>query len=352
MRSSPARRSRHDYARKTQIPLIITGLACATAGVFLCAGLAFHGQPALLSSAVLAYVLGLRHAVDPDHIAAIDNVTRKLMREGQRPATTGLWFALGHSSIVMIGAMAVALTASSLSGGAFSRWREIGGLFSTALSATFLIVIAVCNLQVMADLWRAARRMRRTAQPETYGADTINAVPGLLSRLFRPLFALVSKPRHLFPLGFLFGLGFDTATEIGLFGLSGAEAAHGASIWVIAIFPMLFAVGMTLIDTLDGIMMLGAYGWAYVNPVRKLVYNLVMTTLSVVVALVVGGLEVLGLFADPTETGFWAWVGFANEHFGALGFLIISLFATIWLLSWLIYRPGRLGPAASPANGI
>ena len=160
----------------------------------------------------------------------------------------------------------------------------------------------------MADLWRAARRMRRTAQPETYGADTIDdtrpAEPPVPT-----LFALVSKPRHLFPLGFLFGLGFDTATEIGLFGLSGAEASHGASIWVIAIFPMLFAVGMTLIDTLDGIMMLGAYGWAYVNPVRKLVYNLVMTTLSVVVALVVGGLEVLGLFADPTETGFWAGSG-------------------------------------------
>jgi len=274
------------------------------------------------------------------------------MREGQRPATTGLWFAIGHSSIVMIGAMAVALTASSLAGNAFSRWREIGGLFSTILSATFLIIIAVCNIQVMADLWRAARRIRRTGQPEMAEADTTSAAPGLLGRLFRPLFALVSKPRHLFPLGFLFGLGFDTATEIGLFGLSGAEAAHGAPLWVIAIFPMLFAAGMTLIDTLDGIMMLGAYGWAYVNPVRKLVYNLVMTTLSVVVALFVGGLEVLGLFTDPAETGVWTWVGFANEHFGALGFVIIGLFATVWLLSWLIYRLGRLDPAASPASGI
>jgi high-affinity nickel-transport protein len=352
MRILPARRSRHDNPRNTQIPLIIAGLVCATAGVFIWAALTFRAQPALLSSAVLAYVLGLRHAVDPDHIAAIDNVTRKLMRDGQRPATTGLWFALGHSSIVMIGAMAVALTASSLTGGAFSRWREIGGLFSTTLSATFLIVIAVCNLQVMADLWRAARRMRRTGQQQTPDADPITAAPGLLSRLFRPLFALVSKPRHLYPLGFLFGLGFDTATEIGLFGLSGAEAAHGAPLWVIAIFPMLFAVGMTLIDTLDGILMLGAYGWAYVNPVRKLVYNLVMTTLSVVVALVVGGLEVLGLFAGSVETGFWTWVGFANEHFGTLGFIIIGLFAAVWLTSWLIYRLGRLAPAASPANGI
>ncbi len=352
MQSLSARRNR---IWTKPIPLIFAGLAGVTAALFIWAALAFRAQPALLSSAVLAYVLGLRHAVDPDHIAAIDNVTRKLMREGQRPATTGLWFALGHSTIVFIGAVGIALTASSLAGGALGRWREIGGLVSTGLSATFLIVIAVCNLRVMADLWQAARRLRRSGQPETSSVEDISPAPGLLARLFRPLFALVSKPWHLYPVGFLFGLGFDTATEIGLFGLAGAEAAHGAPFRVIVIFPLLFAAGMTLVDTLDGIMMLGAYGWATVNPVRKLVYNLVMTSLSVGVALIVGGLEVLGLFADGMESGFWTWVAFANAHFGTLGFIIIGLFAGVWLVSWLIHRLARVGPAAavtSSAGGI
>ena len=299
------------------------------------------GQTALLSTAVLAYVFGLRHAVDPDHIAAIDNVTRKLMQDGQRPVAVGFWFALGHSTIVVIAAALVALAATNLTN-ASQEFKDLGGLIGTSVSATFLILIGLINLVVLAGVWRTFRQVRRTGRYVPEDLDMLLANQGVLARILRPLFRLVTRSWHMYPLGFLFALGFDTATEVSLFGLSAAEASKGTAFWVILVFPVLFTVGMTLVDTTDGVLMLGAYGWAYVKPVRKLFYNLTITFVSVLVALVIGTLEALNLIGDKLglEGSFWSWIGAVNDNFGLLGFGVVGLFALAWLVSWLVYRLG------------
>ncbi len=300
---------------------------------------AFHGQPLLLSTGLLAWGFGLRHAVDADHIAAIDNVTRKLMQDGGRPVAVGCYFAIGHSLVVLIVAALVAATASALQT-RFDSWRGVGGLVSSSVSALFLFLIAAMNLVILRQVWRAFAQVRRGGP---YPADDMERLlnqRGLLARLFRPLFRLVSRSWHMLPLGFLFGLGFDTATEVSLLGVSATQAANGVSIWSVLVFPALFAAGMTLVDSTDGILMLGAYDWAFVRPVRKLYYNLTITLVSVLVAILIGGIEALGLLAARLGlTGpVWAAIGRLNEHANDLGFCIIGLFLLAWALSWLIYR--------------
>ena len=300
---------------------------------------AFHGYPLLLATALVAYGFGLRHAVDADHIAAIDNVTRKLMQEGKRPIAIGFFFSLGHSTVVIAAAILIALTASSLQR-SFPGLVEAGGLVGTFVSVIFLFTIALINLVVLIGVFRVFRRANRG---EDYAEDELNvflAQRGLLSRMFRTLFRLISRSWHMYPLGFLFGLGFDTATEIGLLGISAAEAAKGLSIWSILVFPALFTAGMSLVDTSDGILMVGAYGWAFVNPLRKLYYNLTITGLSVIVAVVVGAIEALGLIAEKLGLtgGIWSSIDFAAGNFTALGYLVVGIFVTSWLASFVIYR--------------
>jgi len=258
--------------------------------------LAFRHYPLLLGTAFLAYSFGLRHAVDADHIAAIDNVTRKLMQEGKRPVAVGFLFSLGHSTIVVVGSAAIALTAFFLQH-RLDTFRNIGGIVGTLVSTFFLFGIAIANLIVLRAIYQTFQRVRNGAP---YGEEDLNlllAGQGFLARLFRPMFAMIRRSWHMYPLGLLFGLGFDTATEIGLLGISAAEASKGLPIWSIMVFPALFAAGMCLIDTTDNILMLGAYGWAFVKPVRKLYYNMTITIVSVIVAFVVGGIEALGLLA-------------------------------------------------------
>jgi len=318
----------------------------ATLVVWGWAFLVFGGQPVLLGTALLAYGFGLRHAVDADHIAAIDNVTRKLMQEGQRPVTVGLHFALGHSTVVVLAAAAIA--GSSL---ILERWlplceewlpicRSMGGVISTSVSAFFLLAIAAANLIILRGVWKTYRHVRAGG---AYVEDDLNMLlnsRGLLARLFRPLFRLITRSWHMFPLGFLFGLGFDTATEVAVLGISATQAAHGVSIWSIMVFPALFAVGMALIDTTDGILMLGAYDWAFVKPIRKLYYNLTITFVSVLVAVLIGGIEALGLLGDKLELQGWFWsgIGALNDNFNALGFVIIGVFIAAWIGSVLYYR--------------
>src|ERR1700761_4903410 len=262
--------------------------------VWLWAILVFHPYPLLLGTALLAYSLGLRHAVDADHIAAIDNVTRKLMQAGKRPITVGLMFSLGHSTIVVLASAGIAATALALQS-RMDGVKEIGGLIGTLVSTLFLFLIALMNLLILRSVVRAFRRVQRGEPYVDDDFDILLADRGFLARIFRPLFRLVTKSWHMYFLGFLFGLGFDTATEVGLLGISAAGAAHGMSVWSILVFPALFTAGMTLIDTTDGILMLGAYGWAFVKPVRKLYYNITITTISVVVAVLVGSIKGLGL---------------------------------------------------------
>jgi nickel/cobalt transporter (NiCoT) family protein len=349
----PARDDASHSRVRSRIGVLYLVLIIANIAAWLWAYGLFAGQTALLSTALLAYVFGLRHAVDPDHIAAIDNVTRKLMQARQRPVAVGFWFALGHSTVVVVAAAAVALAAKSLLT-ASEGYRELGSLIGTGVSAAFLILIGIVNLVVLAGVWRTFRQVRRTGHYVEEDLDVLLANQGLLARLLRPLFRLVTRSWHMYPLGFLFALGFDTATEVSLFGLSAAEASKGTGIWTILVFPALFTAGMALVDATDGVLMLGAYSWAYVQPVRKLFYNLTITLVSVAVALVIGTLEALNLIGDKLslQGSFWAWVGAINDNFGVLGFGIVGLFAAAWLMSFLVCRLGGFDKIAITPNDV
>ncbi|HIJ38929.1 MAG TPA: HoxN/HupN/NixA family nickel/cobalt transporter [Rhodospirillaceae bacterium] len=314
-------------------------LILANLAAWIWALLAFHDYPVLLGTALLAYSFGLRHAVDADHIAAIDNVTRKLMQQGQKPVAVGFYFSLGHSTVVFALSVAIAATAAALET-RFAGLKEAGSLIGTSVSAFFLFVIAAANIGLLIGIYRRFQQVRRGHPLVEAEMDLLTNQGGLLSRLFRRLFGLINAGWHMYPLGFLFGLGFDTATEVGLLGISATEAAQGLSIWSILVFPALFAAGMALVDTLDSILMVGAYQWAFVKPVRKLYYNLTITGMSVLVAILVGSVEVLGLMADQLtlEGPFWDAINGLNANFGLLGFLIVGLFLASWLLSVLVYR--------------
>jgi nickel/cobalt transporter (NiCoT) family protein len=300
---------------------------------------AFHDYPVLLGTAFLAYGFGLRHAVDADHIAAIDNATRKLMQEGKRPAALGFYFALGHSTVVVVASIAVAATAGWLRQD-FPRLQEVGGLVGTGISALFLLAVAVVNLFIFVAVWKSFHRVRAGEKLGEGELDSMLAGQGFLARLVRPLFRLVTRSWHMFTVGLLFGLGFDTATEIGLLGIAASEAAHGLSLWATLVFPALFTAGMCLIDAADSVLMVGAYGWALAKPVRKLYYNLTITFASVVVALLIGGVELLGLAIERLGlTGpFWNAVAALNDNFGSIGYVVLAIFIVSWLGSMVIYR--------------
>jgi high-affinity nickel-transport protein len=239
-------------------------------------------------------------------------------------------------------AAAVAATAAALES-RFEAWKNLGGIVSTSVSALFLFLIAAMNIIILRGVWRAFNKVRRGEPYDNEDLDLLLNNRGLLARLFRPMFRLVSNPIWMLPLGFLFGLGFDTATEVSLLGISASQAAQGLSIWIVLVFPVLFAAGMSLVDTTDGVLMLGAYDWAFVRPIRKLYYNLTITLVSVVVAVLIGGIEALGLLADQLSLkgAFWDAIGTLNDNFNNLGFIIIGVFIVAWLASFVIYRMKR-----------
>ncbi len=302
---------------------------------------AFRDYPILLGTAMLAYTFGLRHAFDADHIAAIDNVTRKLMQEGKRPVAVGFFFSLGHSTIVVLLSIAIAITATALQS-RFDNFTSIGGVVGTLVSALFLFAIAIANLLVLISIYRTFQTVKSGGKFVDEDLDLMLSKRGFMGRILRRFYHLIERSWHMYPLGVLFGLGFDTATEVGLLGISATQAAQGMSIWSILVFPALFTAGMSLMDTTDSILMLGAYGWAFVKPIRKLYYNLTITAVSVIIAVVVGGLEVLNLIGDQLGLtdggGFWGAIGAINDNFGTLGFIIVGIFVLSWLISFLVYR--------------
>jgi high-affinity nickel-transport protein len=325
--------------QRTKIGALYAFLLLGNALVWAWAVIALVGRPTLLGTAVLAYVLGLRHAVDADHIAAIDNVVRKLMQEGKRPIAVGLFFSLGHSLIVALAVAAIATAAFALRRH-FHEFKLIGSIVGTGASAFFLLAIAAINLVVLRGVWRSFLRARRGEPVAEHELDLLLSGRGLLARIFRPLFRMVTRSWQMFPIGFLFGLGFDTATEISLFTVAASQASDGLTLGTVMIFPALFAAGMTLLDTTDSVLMVGAYGWAFLNPIRKIWYNLTITAISVVVAVLIGGLEALGLIAGKLglEGAFWSMIGDLNGGIANFGYLVVGIFLASWALSYLLYR--------------
>jgi nickel/cobalt transporter (NiCoT) family protein len=290
--------------------------------------LAFRHAPALLGAALLAWGFGLRHAVDADHIAAIDNVTRRLMQSGQRPITVGLFFSLGHSAVVVLASLALVLAQGWFRArmGVVADW---GAPIGTAVSAGFLLLIGASNAGVLVALLRRRRDAAVRTAP-------LPAAAGGLSRVLSPLFRRVARPGGMVWLGLLFGLGFDTATEIGVLGLAANGATHGQVGWNAMAFPALFASGMSLVDTADGVLMLGAYGWAMADPARKLGYNAAITAGSVLIALVIGLSEAFNLSGiDPANAAgparaLAALAGFLDAHAETVGYAAIAGFTLLW----------------------
>jgi nickel/cobalt transporter (NiCoT) family protein len=303
----------------------------------------FWSHPVLLGTALLAFTFGLRHAVDADHICAIDNVTRKLVQEDRRPIGVGFFFSLGHSTVVIALSLAIAVSAAIVKDHLPSLER-LGALVGTSVSAFFLLLVAAINLVVLLEIFGALTRARRG---ETLCDDALDDTfdrRGLFGRIFRPLLRIVDRSWKMYPVGLLFGLGFDTATEVALLGIAAVEAGKGLPVFAILIFPLLFTAGMALIDTADGIVMVGAYGWALIKPMRKLYYNFVVTLLSVLVAVIVGSVEATNVVADQLQLSgsFWDAIRAVNENFGVLGFVIVGLFVGSWLVSMGVYRLLRL----------
>ncbi|MEI6055389.1 MAG: HoxN/HupN/NixA family nickel/cobalt transporter [Lentisphaerota bacterium] len=330
---------------KSRASLAIGLLIAFNIAAWILAYAAFYDSPKLLILCLIAYGFGLRHAVDADHIAAIDNVTRKFLYNKQRPIGVGFFFSIGHSSIVFIMSFLVAL------GTIYMRthlvdFQRIGGLIGTMISSVFLLVIALVNFMIFIDTYRSFLVYRRSgAQGEDI--QQILAQKGVMTSLFRPLFRFVTKSWHMYIVGFLFGLGFDTSTEVALLGISATQAATNMSVWAIMVFPILFMSGMSLIDTLDGILMINVYGWAMVKPARKLFYNMAITLLSFCVALFIGSLEALSIISEKFElnNGIWAYINRVNNSLDYMGFYIVGIFIVCWVLAIAVSKFINVEPA-------
>ncbi|HEY1685778.1 MAG TPA: HoxN/HupN/NixA family nickel/cobalt transporter [Tepidisphaeraceae bacterium] len=330
-----------DLHLKRKIVFTLLSLIAINVIIWCAAFMTFQHFALLLGTSTLAYTFGLRHALDADHISAIDNVTRKLMQDGRKPVLVGFFFSLGHSTIVILLTIAIALTAAHVQSH-FPSLQRVGGLIGTSISALFLLLIAGMNLLILRGVFSAFTRFRNGGCPSDEPLDDQLAHLGLMGRIFRPIFRLVDRSWKMYFVGLLFGLGFDTATEIGLLGISAAAAAQGLPIWSILIFPMLFTAAMCLLDTADGILMLGAYGWAFIHPLRKLYYNMTITAVSILIALFVGGIEILSVIAGQFQLQgkFWNTINWLGDdyHFWRVGLSIISIFIFSWIASILTYK--------------
>ncbi len=310
-----------------------------------------YWSPITLAVCAAAYLLGLRHAVDADHIAAIDNVTRKLMQQGQKPVAVGLYFSLGHSTVVIVMTLLVVLVTEYMKAHT-TEFQETGRVIGSSISAFFLLLLAIINFVIFVEVYKTFRAAKKGQAITEETLEGFLNSRGLLARLARPLFRMVSRSWQMYPVGFLFGLGFDTATQIALY--AATLAAQQASVWAIMIFPLLFMAGMCLIDTTDGIVMLGAYGWAFVKPMRKLFYNMTITLISFLIALVIGGLEALSVIAAKfrLDTGFWAFVTSVSDNSDVLGYGIIGLMILSWLVSVVIYRLAKIDQLDHPEPAL
>ena len=308
---------------------------------------------------VTAYTLGMRHAFDADHIAAIDNTTRKLMTEGKRPLSVGFWFSLGHSSVVFIMVTLLAFGIRALAGALEddqSTLQQTTGLWGTSVSGVFLVLIGLVNLAALIGIVKVFRGMRSGELDEAALERQLDQ-RGFLNRILGRVTRAVTRPWHMYPVGLLFGLGFDTVTEVGLLVIAGGAAAANLPWYAVLTLPILFAAGMSLLDTIDGSFMNFAYGWAFSKPVRKIYYNLTVTALSVAVALGIGGIELVSILTEKLDitSGPLGWIG--SIDLGAIGFWIVGLFVVTWVVALAVWKFGRveerwaLPDAAGAARG-
>ncbi|NUR25021.1 MAG: HoxN/HupN/NixA family nickel/cobalt transporter [Catenulispora sp.] len=298
------------------------------------------GQVFGIGLGVTAYTLGMRHAFDADHIAAIDNTTRKLMADGQRPLSVGFWFSLGHSSVVFGLCLLLSLGVRALAGQVSddkSSLQQTTGLIGTAVSGVFLTLIAILNLVVLKQILRVFFRMKKGDFDEAELEEHLNK-RGFMNRILGGMTKAVSKPWHMYPLGILFGLGFDTATEISLLVLAGGASAFQLPWYAILTLPILFAAGMSLLDTIDGSFMNFAYGWAFSKPVRKVYYNITITALSVAVALIIGGIELLSILADKIGIESGPLRAIADLDLNFVGYAIVGLFVVTWIIALAAWK--------------
>jgi nickel/cobalt transporter (NiCoT) family protein len=291
-----------------------------------------------------AYTLGMRHAFDADHISAIDNTTRKLMNDGKRPLSVGFWFSLGHSTIVFALAFLISLGVRALDGPVRddnSHLHQVTGDIGTGVSGIFLYLIAALNVVILVGIVRVFREMKTGRYDEQALEEQLNK-RGFMNRFFGRLTQTITKPQQMYPIGLLFGLGFDTATEVALLVIAGSAGAAGLPWYAILALPILFAAGMSLLDSIDGSFMNFAYGWAFSKPVRKVFYNLTITGLSVMVALVIGTIEIAGLVASETHVSgsFWTWL--ENININLLGFVIVGMFVATWAVALAVWRYGHV----------
>ena len=301
---------------------------------------------------ITAYTLGMRHAFDADHISAIDNTTRKLMSEGKRPLSVGFWFSLGHSSIVFALAFLISIGVRTLDGPvkhSGSSLHQVTGWIGTTVSGTFLYIIAALNIIILVEILKVFRQMKTGTFDEAALAEHLNN-RGFMNRFFGRMTKAVRNPQQMYPIGLLFGLGFDTATEVALLVIAGSAGAAGLPWYAILCLPILFAAGMSLLDSIDGSFMNFAYGWAFSKPVRKVFYNITITSLSAAVALVIGTVELGGLIAQHLDLagGFWRW--FENIDINVLGFLIVGLFVATWAIALSVWHLGHIEDRWSPTS--
>jgi high-affinity nickel-transport protein len=297
-----------------------------------------------LGVGITAYVLGLRHAFDADHIGAIDNTTRKLMADGQRPLGVGFFFALGHATIVFALGLLVVFGVRRVGGAVQddnSPLHQVTGLVGPVVSGSFLMLIGLLNLAILIAIVRLVRRLRAGELQEGDLEEQL-AAGGLMTRIYGRATRAVTKSWHMYPLGALFGLGFDTATEVALLLLAGGAAAGDLPFYAILCLPILFAAGMTLLDTIDGAFMSVAYGWAFSRPIRKLYYNMTVTGLSVAVALIVGSLELLSVLADRLGLSGGAWDALAGVDLNLIGYVVVGLFVVTWAVAAAVWRFGHI----------
>jgi high-affinity nickel-transport protein len=338
---------RRDWWRAGGLLAVIAGLHLVAFGVLAALVIPHHykvgSQVFGLGLGVTAYTLGMRHAFDADHIAAIDNTTRKLMTDGKRPISVGFWFALGHSTVVVLLAAGIAagarLTATLTNDNSSAR-RHLG-IVSTLASGGFLYLIAALNLVALAGIWRVFKAMRAGQFDERELTRHLDS-RGFMNRVLGRLTKSISRPGQMYPVGLLFGIGFDTATEVTLMVIAGSGAAAGLPWYAIVCLPLLFAAGMSLFDTLDGTFMNFAYHWAFSNPVRKVYYNLTITGLSIAVAFLIGTIELVGCLRDQLNltdpvSGWISAIDLNN-----VGFVIVGLFVVVWACALGFWRIARV----------